>query len=106
MYFRMATMPLKPGMSSRYAEAVEALAIPALRGQKGFLEQMSLVTADGKQCIGITLWENEADADAYGRAAFAGVMKSLDEVAAGPFEVKSGPVTNCTIHKSALSHAT
>lgn len=101
MFVRIVTMPLKPGISAKYAEAVEERAIPVLRKQKGFVEQLSLVTDDGKISVGITLWESQKDAEAYGRSAFADVMKALDDVAAGPFEVKVGHVTNSTAHKIA-----
>jgi heme-degrading monooxygenase HmoA len=100
MFVRIVTMPLKPGVAEKYAEAVEHYAIPVLRKQKGFVEQLGLVTADGKTSIGITLWESERDAEAYARASFADVMKALGEVAAGPFDVKVGEVTNSTAHKA------
>ena len=61
MFVRVVTMPLKPGAAEKYAEAVEHYAIPVLRKQKGFVEQLGLVTADGKTSIGITLWESEKD---------------------------------------------
>ena len=101
MFVRLVTMPLKPGVTAKYAEAVEKHAIPVLRKQKGFVEQLSLVTEDGKFSIGITLWETQKDAEAYARAHFADVMKALDSVAAGPFEVKAGQATNSTAHKIA-----
>ena len=101
MFVRIVTMPLKPGITAEYAEAVEKHAIPALRKQKGFVEQLSLVTGDGKVRIGITLWESKKDAEAYGRSAFPGVMKALAEVAAGPFDVKEGQATNSTAHEVA-----
>jgi len=99
MFVRMVTMPLKPGITARYAEVVEKHAIPVLRKQRGFVEQLSLVTNDGKISVGITLWESKKDAEAYERSDFPIVMKALGEVAAGPFEVKVGQVTNSTAHK-------
>lgn len=101
MFVRVVTMPLKPGITAKYAEAVEKHAIPVLRKQKGFVEQLSLVTDDDKVSVGITLWESKKDAEAYGRSAFADVMKTLGDVAAGPFDVKVGRVTNSTAHKIA-----
>jgi heme-degrading monooxygenase HmoA len=98
MFVRIVTMPLKPGIAAKYAEAVEEHAIPVLRKQKGFVEQLSLVTDDGKSSVGITLWESKKDAEAYGGSAFADVMKALNDLAAGPFDLRVGHVTNSTAH--------
>ena len=101
MFVRVVTMPLKPGVTAKYAAAVQQHAIPVLRKQKGFVEQLSLVTDDGKTSVGITLWESKKDAEAYARSVFADVMKALGDVAAGSYDVKAGQVTNSTAHKIA-----
>ena len=103
MFARIVTMPLKAGATSEFAKAVEKGVIPLLRTHKGFLDQISLVTSDGKTGFGISFWDSKENAEAYSRSGFGDVMKALDPAVAGPAQVQLCEVTNSTAHKIAVA---
>lgn len=103
MFARIVTMPLKPGSTSEFAKAIEKGVIPLLRRHKGFLDEIALVTDDGKIGFGISFWDSKESAETYNRSGFGDVMKVLEKVTAGPSELKVCQVTNSTAHKIATA---
>ena len=103
MFARIVTMPLKAGATSEFAKAIEKGVIPLLRTHKGFVDQITLVTSDGKTSFGISFWDTKESAEAYSRFGFSDVMKALDPVVAGSAQVQLCDVTNSTAHKIAVA---
>jgi heme-degrading monooxygenase HmoA len=103
MIARIVTIPLKAGTSSEFAKAIEKGVIPLLRTHKGFLDEIALVTSDGKTGFGISFWDSKESAEAYNRSGFSEVMKALDSVAGGPAQLQLCEVTNSTAHKIAVA---
>jgi hypothetical protein len=58
-----------------------------------------MVSADGKEGIGISFWERQEDADAYERAAYGDVRKALEAFMAGAPELHKYRVTT-TAHSA------
>jgi hypothetical protein len=77
---------------------VEKEIIPALRRQKGFLDEIAFVHANGEDVFSLSLWDGRADADAYGRGAYSEVTKLLKMVVEGEPEVETFEVCNSTFH--------
>ena len=99
MIARIVTMSLKTGSRAEFAKAIEKGVIPLLRAHKGFLDEIALVTSDGKIGFGISFWDSKESADAYNRSGYSEVMKALDPVVAGPAQLQLCDVTNSTAHK-------
>jgi hypothetical protein len=66
---------------------------------------LTFVTPDGKEAVGISLWDQKADADTYNRDAYQQVLKAMGRVVEGTPQVHSYEVSNSTFHKIAV-HAT
>lgn len=105
MFARIVTMPLKAGSTSEFTRAIEKDVIPLLRKHKGFLDEIALVTSDGKTGIGISFWDSKENAEAYNRTGYAEVLKALDKVTGGPTQLQLCDVTNSTTHKIAAVRA-
>ncbi len=105
MFARLVTIPLKPGRTSEYAKIVEKDGIPLLRKHKGFVDQINLVTADGKTGFGISMWDSKESVEAFTRSGSSEVLKTLDAVVTGPPQVQVCEVTNSTAHKIAAARA-
>jgi len=103
MFARIVTIPLKAGAGSAFAKAIEKSVIPRLRTHKGFLDEIALVSSDGKTSFGISFWDSQESAEAYSRSGFGEVMKALDPAVAGPAQVQLCEVTNSTAHKIAAA---
>ncbi len=101
MFARIVSMPLKAGATSDFRRAIENEVIPLLRPHKGFVDEIALVSSDGKTAFGISFWDSKENAEAYQHAGFAAVMKPLESVVAGPPQVQLCEVTNSTAHKIA-----
>jgi len=105
MFARIVTIPLKAGSRSEYVQATEKTVIPLLRTHKGFLDQIAVVSADGKTSFAMSFWDSKESAEAYSRSAFGEVVKALEPVIAGPTQVQLCEVTNSTAHKIAAAVA-
>lgn len=76
-----------------------------LRTHKGFLDEICLVTSDGKAGFGISFWDSKESAEAYHRSGYDRVMKALEKVIAGPSQLQLCQVTNSTAHNIAAARA-
>jgi hypothetical protein len=101
MFARIVTFPLKPESTAKLTDTVEKSVVPMLRTHKGFVDQITLVTSDGKTSYGISFWDNKEHAEAYNRSGFPDVLKALDPVLSGPSQLQLCKVTNSTAHKIA-----
>lgn len=101
MFGRIFRAALKPGQGDGYARAIEETVIPILQKFSGFRDEIAMVSADGKEGIGISFWERREDAEAYERAAYAEVRKALEPFIAGTPELHKYRVTTSTVHAAA-----
>ena len=79
--------------------------MPLLQKQKGFRDELTLVSSNGSEVLGISLWDQKQDAEAYNRAAYPDVQKILSKVIEGTPQVQTYEVSLSTIHKTASQHA-
>jgi len=98
MFARIFRADLKPGQGDGYARAIDQKVIPILRKFSGFRDEIAMVSADGKEGIGISFWERPEDAEAYDRAAYADVRKALESFMAGTPELNKYRVTTSAVH--------
>jgi hypothetical protein len=104
MFARSVSIRLKPNSVAEFTNLIENEAIPLLRKQKGFRDEMTFVAPDGREAIGISLWEQKENADTYSRDAYPQVLKAMGKVVEGTPQVHSYEVSNSTFHKVA-AHA-
>jgi heme-degrading monooxygenase HmoA len=98
MFARIFRVALKPGQGDIYTRAIEQKVIPILEKFSGFRDEIAMVSADGKEGIGISFWEHQKDAEAYDRAAYSEVRKALEPCCAGTPELHNYRVTTSTVH--------
>jgi heme-degrading monooxygenase HmoA len=100
MFARHVSMHLKPNTRAEFAQTLEKEIIPLLRKQKGFQDEIAFVAAGGgTPVVAISLWDKKEDAQAYERAAYPDVLKTLSTVVEGTPEVQDFEVTNSTFQK-------
>ena len=105
MFARNISIRLKPNSVAEFTQLIENEALPLLRKQKGFRDEITLVAPDGREAVGISLWDQKENADAYGRDAYPGVLKALGKVVEGTPQVHIYEVCNSTFHKIAAQVA-
>ena len=99
MFARSVSIRLKPNRVAEFTQLIEAEVLALLRTQKGFLDEITLVLPEGLQAVGISLWDNQQDANAYRRGAYPQVLKVLERVVGGTPEVHTFEVAHSTFHK-------
>jgi heme-degrading monooxygenase HmoA len=104
MFARSVTIRVKPNAISEFNRTFEKEILPLLQKQKGFQDAISLVASDGSEAVGISLWDQKLDADAYYRTTYSDVQKLLAKVSEGTPQVQTYDVSTSTIHKAA-AHA-
>jgi heme-degrading monooxygenase HmoA len=98
MFARNVSMRLKPHAAAEFTRAFEDEVIPLLRKQRGFQDEITFIAPGGLEAIGISLWEQQEDADAYDRRTSPEVQKVLAKVVEGIPQVRSYEVSNSTFH--------
>jgi len=95
-------MHLKPNSVAEFTRTLEKEIIPLLRKQKGFQDEITLVAPGGSEAVGISLWEEKENAEAYNRGIYPEVLKALAKVVEGTPQVQTYEVSNSTFHKIAV----
>ena len=101
MFARSVTIHLKPNSVTEFNSTMEKDILPLLQKQKGFRDEISLVTSNGSEAVGISLWDRKEDAEAYNRTTYPDVQKLLARVSEGTPQVQTYEVGSSTIQKTA-----
>jgi hypothetical protein len=101
MFARSISIHLKPNSVADFTQLIEKETLTVLRKQKGFRDELTFVAPGGAEAIGISLWDQKENADAYSRDAYPGVMKALGKVVEGTPQVHTYEVCNSTFYKIA-----
>jgi hypothetical protein len=102
MFARTASIRLKSNTVAEFTRLIEHEALPLLRKQKGFQDDLTFVVPGGGEAVAISLWDERKNADSYGRTAYMEVLKALGKVVEGTPEVRTFEVCNSTFHKIAV----
>ncbi|HTS11909.1 MAG TPA: hypothetical protein VMH00_07320 [Candidatus Limnocylindrales bacterium] len=99
MYARHITLELKPNFHKEFPVILEKEILPILRRQKGFMEQLLLVTPLKNEAVAISLWEEKEDAERYHRDVYPHVVKMFNKFVEGTPIIKNFEVEYATYRK-------
>ena len=105
MFARSVTVRLKANSVTEFNRTLEKEVLPLLQKQKGFRDEISLVASNGSEVLGISLWDQKDNAEAYNRTTYPEVQKLLAKVSEGTPKVQTYEVGTSTIHKTAAQGA-
>jgi hypothetical protein len=105
MYARKVTIPLKANSVPDFTQTLEKQIIPLLRKQKGFQDEITFLAPGARLAVGISFWDKQENAEAYSRATYPEVLKTLAKVLDGIPQVENWEVLNSTTHKIAAAVA-
>ncbi len=97
-FARIVTVKLKPGVGPDYARTIDEVVIPIMRKCAGFRDEIAMVSTDGTQMVGISLWERREDAEAYSREAYRPEIEAIQGYMDGEPALVTYDVTNSTAH--------
>ena len=98
MFSRQVTMRLKRGAAAELATVVERVVIPAMRRQKGFRDEITLIAADRLEAVSTSFWDTAEDAEEFNLRAYPGVLEALSKVVEKNPKAVTFEVTNSTLH--------
>ena len=101
MFARSVSMRLKPDSVAEFTRVFENETIPLLRKQRGFQDEITFVVPGRDEAVGISLWDQKEDAEAYSRERYPRVLKLLKRFVQGTPQVRTCEVINSTFHKIA-----
>jgi heme-degrading monooxygenase HmoA len=105
MFARHVRMHLKVDGREGFVRATDEESIPALKKFAGFIGELMLVSNDGKEAIGISLWESKEHAETYNRQGYSNVLKGVEKFTEGKPELRTYEITNSTIEKLSVRKA-
>ena len=100
MYARTVRIQLKPNSVAAFTRTLEHTIIPLLRTQPGFQDEIAFVVPGGTEAVSISVWDQQADAEAYAGSTYPQVLKAVANVVEAP-QVDTYEVSNSTFHKIA-----
>jgi heme-degrading monooxygenase HmoA len=103
MFARHVTMQLKSNMVKEFPVAFEKEILLLLRKQKGFLDELLLVTPEKREVVAISLWETKEYAEAYNRELYPQIEKIVGRFIEGFPVVKQFEAEYSTFHKIAFA---
>jgi len=103
MFARLVTLQVKPNLVNEFPVTFEKEILPLLRKQKGFQDELLLVTPEKKEVVAISLWETKEYAETYNRELYPQIEKIAAKFIEGVPVVKKFEAEYSTFHKMAFA---
>ncbi len=103
MFARLVTLQLKPNLVNEFPVTFEKEILPLLRKQRGFLDELLLVTPEKREMAAISLWETKEHAETYNRELYPQIEKIVAKFIEGIPVVKKFEAEYSTFHKIAFA---
>lgn len=103
MFARLVTMQMKPNLMKEFPVTFEKEILPLLKKQRGFLDELLLITPEKREVAAISLWETKEHAETYHRELYPQVEKIVGRFAEGIPNVKHYDAEYSTFHKTAFA---
>jgi heme-degrading monooxygenase HmoA len=105
VFTRIVTVRLKPNTAHQFSQTIEKKVLPILRNQKGFRDEVTLISHNEQEAVGLSFWDTREQAEAYNNSKFAEVQRELSNLIEGAPKVQTFDVANSTAHKIAAQSA-
>lgn len=105
MYARHIRIKLRIGSEREFRRLIEQKMIPLLRTQRGFQDEVTLVSPKRDEAIAITFWDNQESADAYNHVVYLDVLRALSKVVEGVPILETFEAVDSTLRETASSAA-
>ena len=103
MFARFVTFQAKPNLVNEFPVTFEKEILPLLRKQRGFLDELLLVTPEKREVAAISLWETMEHAETYHRELYPQIEKILNKYMEGTPTVRKFNAEYSTFHKAAFA---
>ncbi len=105
MFARKVSVRLKSDTAGQFIQKMENEIIPLLRKQKGFLDELTLISQSGKEIYAYSFWASSEDAQRYDGSTFKEVTNLLSGLIEGAVRIHTYMVAHSTFHQIAAAAA-
>jgi heme-degrading monooxygenase HmoA len=100
MFTRVVEMTSKPGESQDLADTLNEKAVPILKKQQGFVDEIVLVSnADPNRVFALSFWNTQEDAERYQREQYQKIHDMLRDLLETEPEIRTFQVHTSMGHK-------
>jgi heme-degrading monooxygenase HmoA len=100
MYTRVVELRSKSGKSKELAQTTNDKVVPILKKQRGFVDEMLLISdAEPDRILGISFWNSKDDAEQYHREQFPKIHDSVRHLLDTDPVVRTFDVHTSTTHR-------
>jgi heme-degrading monooxygenase HmoA len=103
MFGRLVTFQVKQNLVNEFPMIFEKQILPLLRKQRGFVDELLLVTPEKKEVVAISLWDTKEYAETYKRELYPTIEKIVARFIEGFPVVKNFEAEYSTFHKIAFA---
>jgi hypothetical protein len=100
MFGRQITMKLKANSATELTRINDTQIIPMLRKHKGFRDETTFIAPERSEAVANSFWDSKEDAEAYSRACYSEVLKTLTNVIEGTPTIKNFEFASSTFHQA------
>ena len=97
MFSRQITMQINKNWTPEFPKVIEKEVLPLLRRQKGFLDELILLSPNKTEVVAISWWETKEFAEIYNREFYPEVVKIINKYVEGLPVVKTFEVEYATL---------
>lgn len=106
MFTRVVEVQAKPGRAKDLCNTIAEKALPILRNQPGFVDELVMVsTTESDRVLAISLWKTQEDAERYNREQYPTVNELIQNQVASAPKVQTFTVNHSTTHRIAAGKA-
>jgi len=99
MFTRVVELKTQPGKTDQLSETINDKVLAILKKQKGFVDEMVLVSDKDNRALGISFWETREDAEQYHRSDYPKVHDLVRPILDGEPNIRTFEVDTSTTHK-------
>jgi heme-degrading monooxygenase HmoA len=102
MFTRVVELEAKPGRARDLCKTISEKALPILRNQPGFVDELVMVSnTQSDRVLAISFWRTQEDAERYNREQYPTVNELIHNQVASAPKVQSFSVDLSTSHRIA-----
>jgi heme-degrading monooxygenase HmoA len=106
MFTRVVEVQAKPGRAKELCNTIAEKALPILRNQPGFVDELVMVSnTQSDRLLAISLWKTQEDAERYNREQYPTVNELIKNQVASAPKVQTFTVSLSTAHRIAAGKA-
>jgi heme-degrading monooxygenase HmoA len=106
MFTRVVEVQAKPGRAKELCNTIAEKALPILRNQPGFVDELVMVSStQSDRILAISLWKTQEDAERYNREQYPTVNELIKNQVASAPKVQTFTVNLSTAHRIAAGKA-